>query len=96
MNALIDALERDLEAISAKRFISVMEAALIADSHPETVRGALRSGELHGSQRAKGGTWKVRPACVDAWVAGEDCEHVTGRQLVDLRDYRLRASGGAR
>lgn len=73
MSTLLAALQRDLDAMASKRFLVVMEAALLAECHPDTVRAALRSGELHGAQRSKGGTWKVRPACLDAWVDGVPC-----------------------
>ena len=72
---LVAAVDRDIAALSDKRFVLVSEAALIACCHPETVRDALRSGELHGSQRTKGGPWKLRPACVESWAAQELCEH---------------------
>lgn len=103
MSALLEALERDLEAIAKKRFITAMEAALISDRHPETVRDAARAGDLHGAQRLgedgqplKGARWRFRPACVDAWVCGELCEHRMAERPVSLSEYRLRASRGAR
>lgn len=93
----IDALvARGVKELSEQRFVTVAGAALIADSHPETVRSALRSGELHGSQRVKGGTWKIRPACVEAWVDGEACEHRETSGPVSLHDFRMRRSGGGR
>lgn len=67
------------------RVVDVRGAAVIADRHPETVREAARRGELHGTQREgvnprthkpfRSPRWKFRPACVDAWVDGEPCEH---------------------
>ena len=50
-------------------------AAERAAHHPTTVRQAAEAGILHGYQRVTGGRWKFRPECVDAWVAGESCEH---------------------
>lgn len=55
--------------------ISVKEAAEEARVHPETIADALRSGALHGSQRVKGGTWRIRPSCLEAWAYGLACEH---------------------
>lgn len=76
-------------------FVTVPEASTIARCHIETVRDALRSGELHGTQRVKGGTWKLRPECVTAWVDGGLCEHQSERRApVSLASFRAR--GGAR
>ncbi len=91
VGATVEALEADLEALARKRFVSAFEAALLSEHHIETVREALRSGELHGAQRVKGGTWKIRPACVDAWMAGEECEHQSAEQPVSLNAWRRRA-----
>lgn len=74
-----------------KRFFTVVEAALYVEAHPETVRRALRAGEMHGSQRGKGGTWKIRPVCAEAWADGVDCPHEAGKRPVSLADFRARA-----
>lgn len=55
--------------------LTVEEAAADARVHPETIRDACRSGELHGSQRIKRGRWTVEVPCLAAWLAGEECEH---------------------
>ena len=55
--------------------LTVEEAAADARVHPETIRNACRSGELHGSQRVKRGRWTVEEPCLWAWLAGEGCEH---------------------
>lgn len=55
--------------------LTVEEAAADARVHPETIRDACRSGELHGSQRIKRGRWTVEEPCLSAWLAGEECEH---------------------
>ena len=68
--------------------INVEQAAALAGSCRETVRRALRSGELHGRQRAKGGTWKMRPGCVKRWAANEPCKHQELPQPVSLREFR--------
>ncbi|WP_449282218.1 hypothetical protein [Leucobacter sp.] len=92
--SLEEAVQRDLDAISQKRFVSTFEASLIAGCHLETVRDALREGTLHGSQRMKGGTWKLRPACVEAWVDGMPCEHQEEtKRPVSLADWRARPVG---
>lgn len=101
------ALERDVEALSQKRFVSAMEAGLIAGRHPETIREAARKGELHGMQREgvnprtnksfRGAQWRFRPACVEAWVDGVPCEHQDeARRPVSLSEFRMRAVGGQR
>ncbi len=68
--------------------VAVPAAAIIAGCHPETVRRALRSGELHGKQRGKGGTWKMRPGCVKKWAANEPCKHQLPAHAVSLDAYR--------
>ncbi len=52
--------------------------------HPVTVRNALAGGELHGSQRVKGGRWTVEEACAEAWVSGRPCEH----QVADVVELK--------
>lgn len=44
------------------------QAATQAGRHPDTVRAAAESGELHGHQRARRGRWTFAEAAVDAWV----------------------------
>lgn len=79
-----------LAELVEKRYVSPVGAAAIADRHPETIREALRSGELHGTQRVTGGNWKVQPGCVIAWADGEVCEHRKTDQPVSLSQYRQR------
>jgi len=55
--------------------LTVEEAAADARVHPETIRDACRSGELHGSQRIKRGRWTIEEPCLAAWLAGKKCEH---------------------
>lgn len=57
--------------------LSVKEAAEQAEMHPETIAEALRRGDLHGAQRKKGGTWRIRPSCLEAWVYGDKCVHLS-------------------
>lgn len=106
MSAAVDLAAKQEDAVCAlmsKRFVSVAEAALIADRHPETIRDAARAGILHGSQplgdngrqlaRAR---WRFRPACLDAYMSGEKCEHQRAAGVAQLDEYRARASGARR
>ena len=68
--------------------LSVVQAAALAGCHIETIREALRAAELHGTQRVKGGTWRIRPECLDAWMDSEPCEHQSTRAPVRLAAYR--------
>lgn len=68
------------------------DVARIFRRHPVTVRNALAAGELHGSQRVKGGRWLIAEACADAWAEGRPCTH----QLEDRKVRPLRVVGGAR
>lgn len=82
----------DVEVLAAKRFLSPIEAGAFVGKDPETVRRALRSGEMHGSQRGRGGSWSVRPDCAEAWVEGLPCEHQdSARRPVSLMEFRARA-----
>ena len=62
--------------------LSVKEAAVIAGRHPDTVREACRANELCSKQRVKGGTWQIRPDCLEAWQDNEPCEHRTCKKNV--------------
>ncbi|MHA3682822.1 helix-turn-helix domain-containing protein [Leucobacter sp. HY1908] len=95
MAALAAAVERDIEALAVNRFVSPFAAALMVGRHVETVRDALRSGELHGVQRVKGGAWRLRPACVEAWADGVPCAHQEERRPVSLQEWRTRPARGS-
>ncbi|MFG6277966.1 helix-turn-helix domain-containing protein [Microbacterium sp. 5K110] len=56
-------------------YLTTAEAAKTARKHPVTVRKALESGELHGSQRSVGGRWTIREDCLEAFIEGRPCEH---------------------
>jgi hypothetical protein len=66
--------------------LTVNEAAVEARRHPKTISEALRSGELHGTQRVKGGTWLIKSECLESWLDQVPCEHkanvipITGRR----------------
>lgn len=51
------------------------DAAEHARCHPDTVLKALEAGELHGNQRKAKGRWRVHVDCLNAWCAGESCQH---------------------
>lgn len=57
--------------------LTVTEAAAAARRHRVTVLRALETGQLHGTQRVKGGRWLIRETCLDAWLDGVPCEHRT-------------------
>lgn len=78
--------------MSEHKRLTVAEAALVARRHPVTMRRALESGELHGTQRVAGGRWTIKSKCLDAWADGERCEH----QLTVSQRGHLRAIGGGR
>lgn len=54
---------------------STAQAADRAGCHVDTVLKACENGELHGSQRKVRGRWRIHVECLDAWCAGERCEH---------------------
>ena len=61
--------------IDDRTWLNVLQAAQYVGHHPVTLRRALESGKLHGAQRKAGGHWRIRAGCLDAWVAGRQCEH---------------------
>lgn len=69
-------------------YLSVKQVADLAGRHEKTVGLALRSGDLHGSQRARNASWRVREDCAEAWVEGRPCEH---RSKVTAISSRRRA-----
>lgn len=60
-----------------ERPLSVKEAAEESGLHPETIAEALRRGDLHGSQRVKGGTWRIRPSCLESYLYNDRCVHLS-------------------
>lgn len=61
--------------MSTCRLLNTRQAAEYSGRHIETIYDALRLGDLHGSQRTRGGKWMVRVECLDAWVDGQTCPH---------------------
>jgi hypothetical protein len=55
--------------------LTVGEVAAAARKHEVTIRRALESGDLHGVQPKKGGTWSIREDCAEAYADGLLCEH---------------------
>jgi len=75
--------------------LSVKEAAVVGCRHEITIYRALEDGTLHGTQRAKGGRWAIRPECLDAWLDNKQCEHQLAAAAVTNLDDR-RAARAAR
>lgn len=49
-------------------WLTPRHVAALVKVDPSDVRRALELGHLHGHQKAKGGHWRIDPACVDPWV----------------------------
>lgn len=58
------------EAVSP--WLTVAEAAAVARRHAETVRSALKAGELHGHRKTTRGQWRVHIDSVTAWIEADD------------------------
>jgi len=58
-----------------KAWLSTVEAAHLSGRHPETVAKACRNGELFATQRGRGGSWRIRPESLDAWIEGAPDPH---------------------
>ena len=51
-------------------WLTVRECAATAKRHPETIRKAIRAGELPSTQRKAKGTHFVLESDLNAWIAG--------------------------
>ncbi|MDQ1730507.1 MAG: hypothetical protein QOK10_666 [Pseudonocardiales bacterium] len=54
--------------------------AAYIDMNVEEVGELLRTGELRGHQRKRGGTWRSHIDWMDAYLAGEEPPAITGRR----------------
>jgi hypothetical protein len=52
-------------------WLTPAQAAAHAKRHPETIRVALRTGEIKGVQSGSNCRWLTKPSWVDAWIMGE-------------------------
>lgn len=50
------------------------------DMNPEEVGELLRTGEIRGHQRKRGGTWRSHILWLDAYLAGEQPPSITTRR----------------
>jgi hypothetical protein len=67
-------------------WLDTAQAGALSGFHKDTVRRACESDELHGSQRTKGGRWRIHRDCLEAWLAGVPCAHrATGSRTVGSR-----------
>jgi hypothetical protein len=67
--------------------LTVADAAVVGQRHPVTIRRALEVGDLHGTQRKKGGRWLIKPECLEAWIDQEPCAHQEAT-VTHLDEYR--------
>ena len=61
--------------MSTRLWMNTAQAAEHAGRHVDTIRKAVESGELHGSQRKVKGRWRIHVDCLDAWCGGDQCQH---------------------
>lgn len=62
------------------KYLTVNEVAEVTRKHPVTIRLALEGGELHGSQRKRGGRWVVNADCIQPYLDHRPCEHASARR----------------
>ena len=55
----------------------VAAIAAYIDMNLDDTGEALRTGEIKGHQRKRGGTWRTHVLWLDAWLAGEDPPRIT-------------------
>lgn len=65
--------------MTAGEWLDVAEASTYAKRHRVTLWKALESGQLHGQQRMAKGKWLIARDCMDAWIAGQPCDHQAAR-----------------
>jgi excisionase family DNA binding protein len=58
--------ERDLD--DGRIWFSTNQAARYAGRHPKTILTALALGDLKGTQRHPGCSWRIRREDLDAWL----------------------------
>jgi excisionase family DNA binding protein len=61
--------------ISERIWLDVHQAAERAGYHWRYIADLCRSGEIHGTQRKRGGKWRIHVECLDAWAGGVTCAH---------------------
>ncbi|MEE3126373.1 MAG: helix-turn-helix domain-containing protein [Actinomycetota bacterium] len=65
--------------MNTRLWLDVAQSSEHSGHHPVTLRRALQSGELHGTQRKAKGKWRIHVTCLDAWLLGQPCDHQGGR-----------------
>lgn len=61
--------------MSARIWHNTTQASEHAGCHRDTVLRALEAAELHGTQRKTKGRWRIHIDCLNAWCAGDKCDH---------------------
>lgn len=59
----------------ARVWLELEQAAEVAGFHWRYIGDLCRAGEIHGSQRKRGGKWRIHRDCLDAWMAKRPCAH---------------------
>ncbi|MGZ0067822.1 helix-turn-helix domain-containing protein [Microbacterium arborescens] len=73
-----------------ERLYTPAEAAEIVRQHVVTIRLRLEGGELHGTQRKKGGRWLIAEACLRAYASAEPCEHQSAERRAGVQSIGRR------
>ncbi|GAA2242305.1 hypothetical protein GCM10010401_13980 [Rarobacter faecitabidus] len=81
---------------AAAEFLTVAEAAAVARCHTVTMRRRVESGEVHATQRVKGGRWTIARVCLEEQLLSGACSHQRPRRSGNVVDLaaRRRAGGG--
>lgn len=69
-------------------WLTTFQAAEKANRCVDTIRRLAESGDLHGHQAKRKGTWSFRAEAIDAWVMGQDGESACGCQRLRLAGRR--------
>ncbi len=73
-------------AVHEPRLVSLRQAALELDVHPETLRRAIVAGRLHAVRLGPRGWLKVRREDVERLIAGQEAEQAFVDELVETFD----------
>jgi len=52
-------------------WVSIRHAAEHADAHPDTIKRAIRRGDLPAYRTTQGGHWRIRARDLEAWQMGK-------------------------
>jgi hypothetical protein len=71
---------RTPSSVDSPWLIGTREIGAYLRMSPDEVGDLLRTGDLRGNQKKRGGTWRTHKQWADAFLAGETPQPITGRR----------------